>query len=113
MNKYEMEQKLLNEQCLLYTGQIDEILTQILNERFPDITNAFLLKMIPEQGEDIYYILLNSSLIAVIEISRINHDITNALIDKIAVNEYKVNLSSSSRKILDMAMKLQNKKQQA
>lgn len=109
MNKHEMEQKLINEQHLLYTGKISEILTQILCEKFSGIKNAFLLRIIPEQAEDIYYLLLNSSTIAIIEISRINSDINNVIIDKISVDEYTKYLSSSLRKTLNIAIKLQNK----
>ena len=110
MNKHETEQEFLDKQRSLYTGQINEILTQVLNDKFPNVTNAFLLFITTEQAEDIYHILLNSSTIVFVEISRINPDINTVLIDKMSVNEYKKGLSSWYRRNLDIAIKLQNKK---
>ena len=59
MNKHETEQEFLNKQRLLYTGQINETLTQVLKEKFPNITNAFLLFIMLEQAENIYHILMS------------------------------------------------------
>ena len=107
MNKHETEQEFLDRQRLLYAGNINKILTQVLCTQFPDETDAFLLQIIPDQMEDIYLLLLNPTTVITIEIPRETCNINEVLIEKFHVNEYKKGSSSMYRRNLDIAIKLQ------
>ncbi len=51
-----------------------ENLFMVLQEKFTEMKTAYFINHIPEQGEDLYTILVNNDIIAKIEISRFNQD---------------------------------------
>lgn len=52
-----------------------------LRLRYPDLKFAYMIEWIPEQGEDIYYILVNSTKIAIVEVDRLNNSIDTLIIE--------------------------------
>ncbi|HEM7851761.1 MULTISPECIES: hypothetical protein [Burkholderia] len=63
-----VRQKLLESSKNLIDGT--NALSETLRGSFPGIKLAFVVDCIPEQGEDIYRILVNSTTIAEVEIAR-------------------------------------------
>ncbi|MBJ9941664.1 hypothetical protein I7819_17455 [Burkholderia multivorans] len=63
-----VRQKLLENSKNVIGGT--DALSETLRANFPEIRLAFVVDCIPEQGEDIYRILVNSTTIAEVEIAR-------------------------------------------
>jgi hypothetical protein len=77
-------------------------------ERFSRPAVALIIDWVPEQGEDIYSILLDSERIAVIEIPRSSClDVDSISEAVVTVSDYtKRNLSTACRQKLDAALEL-------
>lgn len=56
----------------LSQGDKEKILLRVLSSAFGKINTAYILNWTPEQGEDIYTVLVNLDKIAKVEISRVN-----------------------------------------
>lgn len=50
-----------------------ELIMNVLKDTFGELKSAYILNWTPEQGEDIYTILVDIDKIANVEISRVNH----------------------------------------
>lgn len=61
----------------LFDGLSNPILLEALRIHFPGIQSAYILNWIPEQGEDIYFVLVKNDLIAIIEIQRSPQRVVN------------------------------------
>lgn len=62
--------ELRESQTALHSDPEQASLLAALKARFPDMTSAFVLGWTPEQGEDIYRVLVDASTIAAVEIER-------------------------------------------
>ena len=78
---------------------------KILSTHFPEMKTAYVLGWTPEQGEDIYRILINTDIIASIEINRSDSEI-EPLIDRLKLNAYKKGLSKIGQIKLSVAIDL-------
>ncbi|CNI41087.1 Uncharacterised protein [Yersinia thracica] len=78
-------------------------ITDLLNERFPHVKSAYVLACTPEQGEDIYSIIVNGCVVIEFEISRI--DLTISDVEEISVEDYSKLIKNKSAK-LDLAIAL-------
>lgn len=83
-------------------------LLDVLHRNFPGLETAYILHWIPEQEEDFYKILINDSLIADIELNRINQDIVPT-IKSMPLSQYKVGLSKINQIKLAVAIDLARK----
>lgn len=54
----------------LFHNENNKRLLSVLKEFFPVMKSAYFLECIPEQGEDIYTILINTDIIASVELDR-------------------------------------------
>ena len=109
-----LEKKLLTSMEALFSGEINVLLPKFLRSVSPNLSFALPLGFLPEQGEDIYYILVNHENIMEIEIPRNN---TSTLKDInytiFSVYDYKKNLSSRKRQELEVALRLMKLKNQS
>ena len=82
-------------------------LGEILKKNFPSITRPLLINCVPDQGEDIYWVLVSSKEIAVIEIPRKKTDTAGSILEIIEVDAYQVKrLSRGPRQRLAIALEL-------
>ncbi len=81
---------LLNSMASLFSDEAKIPLLMALRESFPGLNTAFVLDWIPEQGEDIYDVLVDCGNVATVEISRINDEnIASPLISVLSIEEYR------------------------
>ncbi|MFB6367820.1 hypothetical protein ACFCP7_28060 [Paenibacillus elgii] len=83
-------------------------LLDILRKNFPGLETAYILHWIPEGEEDFYKILINDSLIADIELNRLNQAITSIINSK-SLSQYKLGLSKINQIKLAVALDLAQK----
>jgi hypothetical protein len=65
-----IRQRLLQGSADLLADKCKDVLGLALRHFFPGLKRAFVMHWIPEQGEDIYWVLVSSTEIAEIEIPR-------------------------------------------
>lgn len=81
---------LLESKAHLFSGDMNNILLMALRFFFPSLSCAFVIDSIPEQEEDIFFVLIDEKKVAIIEIPRgIDAGIKNILIEVVSVEEYK------------------------
>ncbi len=84
-------------------GSLGEILTQ----HFPSLTRPLLIDCVPEQGEDIYWVLVSSKEIVVVEIPRGKTKASAGILKIIDVDTYRLKrLTRDPRQRLEMALEL-------
>lgn len=92
----------------LVSKDTDNVLGLALKHFFPEIARAFVLYWLPEQGEDIYWLLVGPQKVAKIEIPRGSSGGECAsMLEILTVEEYKSRkLSRITRRKLDAALAL-------
>ena len=73
--------------------------------KFPNTKQMFVLKHTPEQGEDIYVILINSNAIIYVEIDKFNRNIIT-LLNSSDIHHYLQKLNHRGRIRLQIAIEL-------
>jgi len=76
----------------LFDKKRNSKLLEVISKKFDILIIAYVINWIPEQSEDIYVVLVNNSIIAKIEISRVAKD-EEPLIEVFDINQYERNLS--------------------
>jgi hypothetical protein len=109
-----MKRDLLRESQELLSKDHQRPLTKEIRRLYPDCMHAFVLDWVPEQGEDIYWVLISPTKIAKIEISRlrsIDEHSSKAISEIISLKEYsKKPLTRVVRRRLDAASSLTSDK---
>ncbi|WP_010497513.1 hypothetical protein [Paenibacillus elgii] len=77
----------------------------IIQQAFPEMKTAYILGITPDQGEDVYTILMNNDFIVYIELDRYNLE-TEPMIETKPVKDYKRGLSRIGQIQLAVAMDL-------
>mgnify|MGYP003576315423 CR=1 FL=1 len=72
-------------------------LLETLRENYPGLTSAFVLHWIPEQGEDIYEVLINEHEVFLVEIPR--DGMTDCVAKTLPMNEFLERTHSRQKKI--------------
>lgn len=103
----EVRNELINSHKTLFGGGSDERLLKVLKLYF-DMKTAYILNWIPEQGEDLYTLLINTDMIARIEISRINQK-ADPIIKTCELKEFQKGLSKILQIKLVVAIDLARK----
>lgn len=79
-------------------------LVAVLKAHYPQMMTAYVIDWIPEQGEDLYTVLINDELIVNVELS---HDsLVAPIVDSITVKQYLHKLSKSKQIQLAVALDL-------
>ncbi len=104
----DFRKELIKSHKSLFQDEEEQRLLGILKTYFPDMKTAYVIGWTPEQSEDIYRILINTDIIAGIEMDRFNSD-TEPLVEKITIHRYKQNVSKMVQIKLAVAMDLAQK----
>lgn len=67
----DLRAELLRSMELLLSGRTNPTLLKVLRAHWPWLKRAFVVYWIPEQGEDIYWVLVDSDQVAVVEVPRV------------------------------------------
>jgi hypothetical protein len=104
----EIKRELIESQKNLYEEKHGITLLNTLKSKLPQAHGFYLLNWIPEQGEDIFYILASPEIVAIVEILRDGKQFSDLTsYQEISVQKYIENrLSPRSRRRLDIAIKL-------
>ena len=84
-------EKLICSHKSLYEDEDKSRILHSLKESHPEMKTAYVLEWIPDQGEDIYIILIDSEVIAKIEVDRFDMTIKPS-IEEVSISRYKKNL---------------------
>lgn len=81
------------------------LLLSVVQKRFPEAASPFLIDFVPEQSEDLYWLLISPDEIVVVEIPRESGtSADDALVKVISVGEYsRRSLMKESRRKLEAA----------
>lgn len=95
----------------VFSGETDRNLLTALRFYFPLLSRAFIVNWIPEQGEDIYFMLVDEGHVAVIEVPRQEPMLENSILEVLNLSEYRQRkLSAEVRRKLEVALILMSEK---
>ncbi|MCV2884715.1 hypothetical protein OE749_08405 [Aestuariibacter sp. AA17] len=103
----EFQKSLIQSQNALFEDVEKKRVLEALVSNFPDFSTFYPLDWIPEQGEDIYIILINKLLVVKVEVDKFDKD-KEAHLEIISIKEYRKNLSKIGRLKLAVALDLAN-----
>lgn len=101
----ELREQLIKSKHSLFNGEEKRRLFEVIRSLFPEIKTAYIVQWIPEQGEDIYKILINDSVIAEIELDRYDVEVEPNVEYK-DISQYLHGLSKQKRIKLAVALDL-------
>lgn len=107
-----LRRELENSSRQLFGGENAKLLLA-LRSKLPDLLSAYVVDWIPEQGEDIYTVIVGQDLVAVVEIDRLSAA-REPLVDVYTLEEYRkehASLSQERRRKLAVALELIKKSQ--
>ncbi len=108
ISQTQLKSELLESMESLFAGNTNKLLLETLHAKFPSLSFALIINWIPEQGEDIYWVLLSNEEIAVLEVPRlIGAKVGDVIVVSMSRHEYaKRNLSLESRRKFEAALEL-------
>lgn len=102
----DIREQLIRSHELLFCGQDNRKLFDVLKTAYPNLKTAYILGWTPEQGEDIFLVLLEEGLIKIV-LDRCNEVSPSTM--KIDLENYKKRLSRVGQIKLAVALDLINK----
>ena len=98
---------LLSSMASMFSGGTNPLLLAALKAAFPWLSFALIVNWIPEQAEDIYWVLIDLDRIAIVEISRLSNSLEDVSVEVLDLNEYKERrLFIENRRKLEVAIDL-------
>ncbi|MGE8452308.1 MAG: hypothetical protein ACN6OP_17145 [Pseudomonadales bacterium] len=98
---------LLSSMTSVFSDGTNPLLLAALKTAFPRLSFALIVNWIPEQAEDIYWVLIDLNRIATVEIPRPGNDLTGVSVEVLDLNIYKGRrLSIDSHRKLEAAIEL-------
>ncbi|NJP01955.1 hypothetical protein HBH25_13975 [Pseudomonas sp. hsmgli-8] len=98
---------LLSSMASMLSGSTNPLLLAALKAAFPWLSFALIVNWIPEQAEDIFWVLIDLDRIATVEVSRLSSDLAGVSVEVLDLNKYKERrLSIESRRKLEVAIDL-------
>jgi hypothetical protein len=104
----DFRRELINSHKSLFKEGNNQRLLSVLRTYFPNMKTAYFIGHTPEQGEDIYLILIDANIIAVIELNRLNLS-AEPIVETISIERYKRGLSKMRQVKLALAIELSQK----
>ncbi|RHX77447.1 hypothetical protein [Leptospira yasudae] len=104
----ELREKLLLSNDGLFKDNKNPKLLLAIRSKSPNVSRAFVINWICEQGEDIYTLVAGIDLIFEVEISRVN-EFEEPIVKVFSVSQYKKKypyLSKISKRVLALALRL-------
>lgn len=108
LEKQAREELERSHQSLFYDEANSRLLNSIKSE-FPDMHSAYVLDWVPEQGEDIFTVLVDSDAVAIFELTRSGCEVAKASSVK-AVSDYQDSLRRNKQVKLLVALQLVSEK---
>src|SRR5262245_33929307 len=104
----DLKAELLRSMELLLSGRTSLTLLKVLRAHWPWLKRAFVIYWIPDQGEDLYWVLVDSEQVAVVEVPRfVGIDPSKISVKKESVRSLRQGrLPVESRRRLDAALEL-------
>jgi len=104
----EIKRELLGSKEALFSGEENSALLRIMQEKFPEVNVAFILDWVPEQAEDIYWVLIDVGRVAIIEVLRSAKTMPGGpLVEMRSIESYNdKKLSKRARRKLKVALDL-------
>ncbi len=98
---------LLSSMASMLSGSTNPLLLAALKAVFPWLSFALIVNWIPEQAEDIFWVLIDLDRIATVEVSRLSSDLADVSVEVLDLNKYKERrLSIENRRKLEVAIDL-------
>ena len=98
---------LLSSMASMFSGDTNPLLLAALKAAFPWLSFALIVNWIPEQAEDIYWVLIDLHRIAIVEVPRLSNGLEVVPVEVLDLNKYKERrLSIESRRKLEVAINL-------
>lgn len=101
----EIKEQLNKSNQSLFKSEEKRRLLEVIRSSYPEMNTAYIVHWIPEQGEDIYKILINDNVIAEIELDRYNVEIEPIVVTK-TISQYLQGLSKQCQIKLAVALDL-------
>ncbi|MFC5475785.1 hypothetical protein [Paraherbaspirillum soli] len=104
----QIKAELLNSTTSLFSGSTSGLLLSALKSTFPLLSFALIVNWIPEQVEDIYWVLIDSERIAILDVPRLSGvDKADVPVEVLTVHTLqKRRLSVETRRKLEVALEL-------
>ena len=104
----EIRDQLIISKQVLFNGQERRRLLELLKNKYPKMRTAYIVHWIPEQGEDIYDVLVDDNIIAKIELDRHN-DKVEPIVESKSILQYVQGLSKLNQIKIAIALDLAKK----
>ncbi|MDD4403045.1 MAG: hypothetical protein PHI24_14665 [Desulfitobacteriaceae bacterium] len=104
----EFRNELLMSHKALFEDDSGNRLLRVLKMHFKGFKTAYIINWIPEQGEDLYTVLIDTDMIAKVEVSRITHN-NEPIVETFKLKEFQKGLSKLSQIKLAVAVDLAQK----
>lgn len=104
----DFRKELIESHVALFQSIEEKNFLNLLKINFKEMKTAYVINWTPEQGEDLYTLLINLDIIVKIEISRINQN-ENPIIEVFRLQEFQKGLSKLFQIKLAVAMDLAKK----
>ncbi|KMK95082.1 hypothetical protein [Rossellomorea marisflavi] len=101
----EIRKLLIKSNQLLFESEEKKRLLEVIKCFYPEMITAYIIYWIPEQGEDIYKILINDSIISEIELERNNSEIMPK-VETMTISQYLRGLNKKNQIKLAVALDL-------
>ena len=92
----------------LFESEENKRLLEVITSLYPEMKVVYIIDWIPEQGEDIYKLLINNNIILEIELDRYNAEI-EPIIESKSITQYLQGLSKQNQIKLGVALDSANK----
>jgi hypothetical protein len=103
--KLDYREQLICSHKSLYEDEDKNRILSALNTHYPKMRTAYTLDWIPEQGEDIYTILVDLDMVATVEVDRLDKA-SKPFVDAIPIKQYQHKLSKKDQIKLSVALDL-------
>lgn len=101
----EIREQLIRSNQSFFKSEEDKRLIEVVKYEYPEMKTAYIIYWIPEQDEDIYYILINDRLISIIDLNRNNYEV-KPVVKTLTVKQYLQGLSKQKQITLAVALDL-------
>lgn len=101
----EFQAKLENGRKALFDENCNPKLLNAIKNAFPKMKTAYVIEWVPEQTEEIYGVLVNTDIVAWIELNRFDSAV-KPIIEETSVDDYKKKLKKIKRIELMVALNL-------
>ena len=101
----ELRDQLIKSNKVLFKSEVKSRLLEVIRSSFPEMKTAYIVHWIPEQGEDIYKLLINDRTIAEIELDRYKAE-TKPIVKSKDVSQYLHGLNKQNQIKLAVALDL-------